>query len=74
MPANCRPDITLRKVWGNIEKCRYEKGIGYNVLAKAMHISVPLIYKRKEDPTNLRIMEILYAAKYFGVEVEELFR
>ncbi len=74
MPATCRPDITLRKVWGNIEKFRFEKEIGYKTLAKAMHISLPLIYKRRDDPSNLRVCDILYAAKYFNVDVEEFFK
>ena len=74
MPADCRPDITLRKVWGNIEKQRINKNIGYPKLAKAMHISLKGIYNRRNNPETLKCSEVIYAARFFDVDIEEMFR
>lgn len=74
MPADCRPDITLRKVWGNIEKQRIIKNIDYPKLAKAMRISLKSVYNRKNNPSTLKCSEIIYAAKYFNTEIEEFFK
>lgn len=74
MPAECRPDITLRKVWGNIEKYRIIKGIGYPQLARVMHMTLTNLYNRRNDPSKLKCAEVVYAAKYFGIEIEEMFK
>lgn len=74
MPADCRPDITLRKVWGNIEKYRIINAVKYEQLAKAMHMTVQNLYLKRKSPATLKVADIIYAAKYLGVEVEELFK
>lgn len=74
MPADCRPDITLRKVWGNIEKQRVIKNIGYPQLAKVMHMTLSNLYNRRSDPSKLKCTEVIYAARFFNVEIEEMFK
>lgn len=50
-----RPDMTLRKVWGNIEKQKTIKGIEYPELAIAMHISVKTLYTRRNQLDKFRV-------------------
>ena len=68
-----RPDMTLRKVWGNIEKQKTLKGIEYPELAVAMHISVKTLYTRRNQPATLRGVEIVRAANFFNMNPAELF-
>ena len=74
MPAECRPDITSRKVLGNIEKYRIIRNVKSSSLAKAMRMSIRTYQYREQEPTTFKLTEIICAAKYLGVEVEELFK
>lgn len=74
MPAKIRPDITAKKVWGNIEKLRYEKGITYERLGVAMRLDKRTVTNRKAKPLKITLEEMIRIADCFGVEVEELFR
>lgn len=73
MPAKVRPDITIRHVMGNIERLRYERCISTEKLAAAMMISKRTFKARLSNPENLKLTEIIRAAKFMDVDVKELF-
>lgn len=68
-----RPDMTLRKVWGNIEKQKVIKGVDYSAIATVMHISIKTLYTRKNQPETLRGIEIVRVANYFNITPADLF-
>lgn len=73
MPAKVRPDITLRRVMGNIERLRYERCISTEKLAAAMMINKRTFQLRLNNPENLKLTEVIRAAKFLDVDVKELF-
>lgn len=73
MPAKIRPDITAKKVWANVEKLRYEKGVTYERLGVAMRLNTRSVTNRKAKPIKITLEEMIRLADFFGIEVKELF-
>lgn len=74
MPAKIRPDITAKKVWANVEKLRYEKGVTYERLGVAMRLNTRSVTNRKAKPIKITLEEMIRLADFFGIEVKELFK
>ena len=66
--------MTPKSIWISIANKANERGIQYEELANAMHISKSTYYNRRNDPKTLTLGEIEKASRLLNVPMKDFFK